>query len=193
MRGSTHVVSLHARANEDGGASAPYGGSITLQFTNNIVVNGPGPDFIIFENVLYAGGDPQQRWMEPAIVAVSRDGSRYYTFPYDFVPHYTASGEINCYNPYCYSKGFAGVNPVFSNGGSPDPRAPSAAGGDAFDLSKITQVSLDWIRYVRITATGDNWLTDMNGDRVRHVRDTGACSGGGSSGFDLDAICAINY
>ncbi|MCX6338879.1 MAG: putative Ig domain-containing protein [Candidatus Aureabacteria bacterium] len=193
MRGSTHVVSLHARANEDGGASAPYGGSITLQFTNNIVVNGPGPDFIIFENVFYAGGDPQQRWMEPAIVAVSRDGSRYYTFPYDFVPHYTASGEINCYNPYCYSKGFAGVNPVFSNGGSPDPRAPSAAGGDAFDLSKITQVSLDWIRYVRITATGDNWLTDMNGDRVRHVRDTGACSGGGSSGFDLDAICAINY
>ena len=193
MRGSTHVVSLHARANDDGGASAPYGGSITLQFNNNIVVNGPGHDFIIFENVFYAGGDPQRRWMEPAIVAVSQDGSRYYTFPYDFVPHYTTSGEINCYNPYCYSRGFAGVNPVFSNGGSPDPRVPSAGGGDAFDLSEITQVKLDWIRYVRITATGDNWLTDMNGDRVRHVRDTGACSGGGSSGFDLDAVCAINY
>jgi len=193
MRGSTHVVSLQARANDDGGASPPYGGSITLQFNNNIVVNGPGPDFVIFENVFYAGGDPQRRWMEPAIVAVSRDGSRYYTFPYDFVPHYTATGEINCYNPYCYSRGFAGVNPVFSNSGSPDPRVPSAGGGDAFDLSEITEARLDWIRYVRITATGDNWLTDMNGDRVRHVRDIGACSGGGSSGFDLDAVCAINY
>ncbi len=192
-RGSTHVVSLHARANNDGGASPPYGGSITLQFNDNIVVNGPGADFVVFENVFYVSGDPQRRWMEPAIVSVSRDGSRYYTFPFDFVPHYTESGEINCYNPYCYSRGFAGVNPVFSNNGSPDPRVPSAGGGDAFDLSALNQPELDWIRYVRITATGDNWLTDMNGDRVRHVTDTGACSGGGSSGFDLDAICAINY
>ncbi len=193
MYGSTHVVSLHARANDNGGASAPYGGSITLQFNNNIVVNGQGPDLIICENVFYWNGDPLRRWMEPGIVAVSKDGSRYYTFPYDFVPHYTTSGEINCYNPYCYSRGFAGVNPVFSSGGSPDPRIPSAGGGDAFDLSEITQAKLDWIRYVRITATGDNWLTDMNGDRVRHVRDSGACSGVGSSGFDLDAVCAVNY
>lgn len=192
-RGSTHVASLHARADDDGGASAPYGGNITLQFNNNVVADGPGPDFVVFENVFYVNGDPNRRWMEPAIVSVSRDGVRYYTFPYDFVPHYTESGEINCYNPYCYSKGFAGVNPVFSNNGSPDPKIPSMGGGDAFDLSALNQPGLDWIRYVRITATGDNWLTDMNGDRVRHVRDTGACSGGGSSGFDLDAICAINY
>ena len=145
------------------------------------------------------GGDPERRWMEPAIVSVSKDGSRFHTFPYDFVPHYTANGDINCYNPFCYinpdgsSRGFAGINPVYSNGGTPDPRDPAAAGGDAFDLSAIPGVTLDWIRYVRITATGDNWLTDMNGDRVRHVRDIGACSGGGSSGFDLDAVCAINY
>lgn len=188
--GSTDVVSLHARSNNDDGASAPYGGNITLQFNNNVVVNGPGPDFVVFENVFYVNNDPQQRWMEPAIVSVSRDGVRYYTFPFDFVPHYTDSGEINCRNPYCYSLGFAGINPVFSNGGSPDPRVPSAGGGDAFDLSAL---SLDWIRYVRITSTGDNWLTDMNGDKVRHITESGACGGGGPSGFDLDAICAINY
>lgn len=199
MRGSTNAVSLHARANDDGGATPPYGGSITLAFTNNIVVNGEGPDFVVFENVFYVGGDPERRWMEPAIVSVSKDGSAFYTFPYDFVPHYTESGEINCYNPYCYinadgsSRGFAGVTPVYSNGGSPDPRDPAAAGGDAFDLSAITQARLDWVRYVRITATGDNWLTDTNGDRVRQVADTGACSGAGTSGFDLDAVCAIHY
>ncbi|MCX6357333.1 MAG: putative Ig domain-containing protein, partial [Candidatus Aureabacteria bacterium] len=199
LRGSTHVVSLHARPNDDNSASPPYGGSITLQFTNNIVVDDAGPDFIVFENVFYVGGDPERRWMEPAIVAVSKDGVQFYTFPYDFVPHYTQDGELNAYNPFCYvnadgsSRGFAGITPVYSAGGSPDPRTPSAAGGDAFDLSAIGAARLDWIRYVRITATGDNWLTDSNGDRVRQIRDVGACSGAGSSGFDLDAVCAIHY
>jgi len=199
LQGSMHVVSLHARANDDGGASPPYGGSITLEFANNIVVDGEGPDFIVFENVFYQNGDPEQRWMEPAIVAVSKDGSNFYTFPYDFVPHYTKSGEINCFNPYCYinadgsSRGFAGITPTYSNAGSPDPRIPSAAGGDAFDLGAITSAKLDWIRYIRITATGDNWLMDVNGDRVRQACDSDACSGEGKSGFDLDAVCAIHY
>jgi len=201
VRGSMNVVSLNARANNDGGASPPYGGSITLKFENNIIVNAEGPDFTIFENVFYAGGDPENRFMEPAIVAVSKDGLNFATFPYDFVPHYGDDREINCHNPYCYinadgaTRGFAGVNPVYSNGYSPDPRTPSISGGDSFDLSSITSSRFDWIRYVRITATGDNWLIDMNGDKVRHVSDaaTGACSGGGSSGFDLDAVCAIHY
>jgi hypothetical protein len=127
--------------------------------------------------------------MEPAVVAVSRDGKQFSTFPFDFVPHYNETGDINCYNPYCYFKGFAGVNPVSSNNLSPDPRT-AAAGGDRFDLREI---GLTWIRFVRITATGDNWLTDMNGDSVRHIQDMNACGGSGSSGFDLDAVCAINY
>lgn len=196
--GSTHAVSLHAKANTDNGASAPYGGSITLAFKNNVVVNGPGNDFIVFENAFCVGGDPARRWMEPAIVSVSKDGSRFYTFPCDFVPHYTASGDLNPYNPYCYinadgsSRGFAGVNPVYSSGASPDPRT-AAAGGDAFDLDDIAGVKLDWIRFVRLTATGDNWLVDSNGDRVRQTIDMGSCSGTGSSGTDLDAICAVNY
>jgi hypothetical protein len=196
--GSTHVVSLHARANTDGGASAPYGGSITLAFADNIVVNGPGNDFTVFENAFYAGGDPSRRWMEPAIVSVSKDGKRFFTFPFDFVPHFNTDGTPNCYNPYCYinadgsSRGFAGVTPVHSVNGNPDPRI-AAAGGDSFDLDSITAARLDWIRYVRITATGDNWLVDINGDRVRHVTDMGSCSGAGASGFDLDAVCAINY
>ncbi len=193
--GSTHVVSLHARANTDNGASAPYGGSITLEFTDNLVVNGPGPDFIVFENAFFAGGDPRRRWIEPAVVSVSKDGALFHTFPFDFVPHYTDTGELNLYNPYCYldadgsSRGFAGVSPTYSSGGSPDPRTP-AAGGDAFDLDAL---NLDWVRFVRITATGDGWLVDRNGDRVRHVTDLGSCSGAGSSGFDLDAVCAVHY
>jgi len=194
-QGSLDVVSLHARVYD---GTSPCGGSITLKFNDNLVWNGSGDDFTIFENVFDIGGDESRRWMEPAIISVSQDGKSYYTFPYDYVPHYNGK-EIDYYNPYSYldetgnSRGFAGINPVFSNNGTPDPTNPSVSGGDSFDLSDITRKKLTWIQYIKITATGDGWLTDSNGDKVRHVQDMGACNGSGSSGFDLDAVSAVNY
>ena len=77
-------------------------------------------------------------------------------------------------------------------GSLPDPRNPSVSGGDSFDLSWISS-TLKWIRFVKITSTGDRWLTDADGDKVRHVSGLGALSGTGSSGFDLDAVCAVKY
>ncbi len=189
-QGSLDVVSLHARPYD---GSGPGGGNIVLRFKDNIVVNGDGKDFTVFENAFYIGGSQERRWMEPAVVSVSQDGNTFYTFPYDYVPHFNGDGSINFYNPYSYFRGFAGVSPVFSNAGSPDPRSPSVSGGDSFDLSDITANSLSWIQFVKITAVGDNWLVDPDGDRVRHTPDLGSLSGAGSSGFDLDAVCAINY
>ena len=89
--------------------------------------------------------------------------------------------------------GFAGINLVFSNNGSPDPTNPAVSGGDSFDLSKLPGSPWTWIQYVKITLTGDRWLRGTSGTPVRHTAETGALSGVGSSGFDLDAICAINY
>jgi len=189
-QGSLDVVSLHARVYD---GTSPCGGSITLKFNDNLVWDGPGDDFTVFENVFYLNENENTRFMEPAIVAVSQDGKTYYTFPYDYVPHYYEDGSINYYNPYSYQEGFAGIHPVFSNDGTPDPTNPSISGGDSFDLSDITRKKLAWIQYIKITATGDGWLTDSNGDKVRHVQDLGACSGTGSSGFDLDAVSAVNY
>ena len=190
--GSTDVVSIHAKANEDGGQSAPYGGSITLGFDDNIVVNGPGADFTVFENAFRLAGTDTY-WMEPAVVEVSADGLNFYRFPFDFVPHFDDEGGLDLRNPFSYSSGFAGVKPVFSNAGTPDPTNPALSGGDQFDLSAITEVNLSWIRFVRIISTGDNWLIDVNGDPVRHISETGALDGTATSGFDLDAITAVNY
>jgi len=189
-QGGLDVASLHARSYE---GSGPGGGSVVLRFKDNLVANGEGDDFTIFENAFYIGGSLERRWMEPAIVSVSQDGTNFYTFPYDYVPHFNGDGSINYYVPYSYFRGFAGISPVFSNGGSPDPRDPSVSGGDSFNLSDITAKSLSWIQFVKITATGDKWLVDPDGDRVRHTPDLGSLSGAGSSGFDLDAVCAINY
>ncbi|MEA1926749.1 MAG: putative Ig domain-containing protein [Candidatus Auribacterota bacterium] len=195
-KGSLDVVSLHARISD---GTITGGGSIILRFTGNLVWNGAGDDFTIFENVFDIMGEESKRWMEPAIVAVSQDGISYYTFPYDYVPHLDDNGDPDCFNPYSYMdgdgtvRGFAGIHPVFSNNGTPDPTNPSVSGGDSFDLSDITRKDLLWIQYIKITATGDGWLTDSNGDKVRHTQFMGACSGAGSSGFDLDAISAVNY
>lgn len=193
-KGSLDTVSLHARVYDGNRA----GGSVILKFVDNLVWDGEGEDFTIFENVFDILGQESLRWMEPAIVAVSQDGDNYYTFPYDYVPHYDDNNEIDYYNPYSYmtssgaTRGFAGISPVFSNNGSPDPTNPSVSGGDSFDLEDLNR-DLTWIQYIKITSTGDGWLTDRNGDIVRHVRDWRACSGVNNSGFDLDAVSAVNY
>lgn len=194
-RGSLNVVSLGAATNDDGGASAPYGGSITLMFTDNVVWNGPGADFTVFENVFYIHNkdgvpDPETRYMEPAVVSVSQDGIDWRQFKFDFSPRYHPdTGALNLRHPYTYNTGFAGINPVMSNGFDPDPTDPEVSGGDSFDLS---DVGLDWIRYVHIQSTGNRWLADEDGDLVHHTEDFGAASRNvSSSGFDLDAVTAI--
>lgn len=189
----TELLSLHARANKDGGISAPYGGSIVLEFSDNIVVNGPGADFTVFENAFFAAGDFSNRYIEPAVVSVSQDGLEYFEFPFDYVPHFDLQGKETTNNPYSYAFGFAGKEPVYSAGGVPDPTNPAVSGGDAFDLSWITAKNLKWIRFVKIKSTGDNWLTDRNGHRVQHTDDAGALSGTQYSGFDLDAVSAVHY
>ncbi len=195
-QGSLDVVSLHARAQGDG--SSPYGGSITLRFTDNMVVDGEGADFTVFENafMIQSANQPGAeavRFMEPGIVEVSQNGKNWREFPFNYRPSYFEDGKINCYNPWSYSYGFAGINPVYSNNGSPDPTNPGVSGGDSFDLNDLPGKPFTWVQYIRITSTGDGWLTDADGDSVRHISDFWALSGTGSSGFDLDAVGAINY
>ena len=181
-----YVVSLHAKAHDDGGSSPPYGGSITLKFGGNIVVNEEGPDFTVYGNGFYISLNPERMWIEPAVVEVSQDGSSYYPFPTNYVEH----GDFT--NPYAYNSGFAGIRPAKSY--SPEAAVdPLRSGGDQFDLDSITAKELTWISYVRVTATGDRWLTDSQGDQIRHTSDNSALSGDGKSGFDLDAIAAIHY
>jgi hypothetical protein len=158
-------------------------------------VNGPGADFTVFENAFRPTGT-ENIFVEPAIVEVSVNGREYYRFPFDFVPHYKEDETtLNLFNPFSYPRGFAGVRPVFSNNLTPDPTNVLAAGGDSFDLSNIPGADLSWIRFIRITAVGDGWLVDAQGDVVRHSHEAPywAASGVGNSGFDFDAAVAVNY
>lgn len=122
LRGGTDVVSLGLR------------GEIVLGFERDIV-DGPGEDFIVFENAFSVPGTADRYWEELGEVAVSDDGETWVTFPCD------PQGP----RPHA---GCAGWSPVYAspaNGLSPlDPRV---AGGDAFDLASV---GVTRARFVRI-------------------------------------------
>ena len=106
-------------------------GTITLYFDEPAIVDGPGPDLIVFENPFMAGST---KFIEPARVLVSADGVDWRSFPCD-----PSEGlPVGC----------AGLSPVLSNPNNGiEASDPAAAGGDAFDLA---EVGLAKARYVRL-------------------------------------------
>lgn len=125
-QGGLDVVSLGA------------GGTIVLGF-DNAIVDGPGDDFIVFENAFFAGGNPMRVAADLGEVSVSDDGTTWQTFPC------TATA-------YPYGA-CAGWHPVYSspdNGISP---VSNEAGGDRYDLSAL---GVAHARFVRIRDVGSS-------------------------------------
>ncbi|MBN1466504.1 T9SS type A sorting domain-containing protein [candidate division KSB1 bacterium] len=128
--------------------SLGHGGEIILKFSDNIIFDGPGPDFTVFENpfISIIDGKP---FIEAGIVAVGQDEIHFVEFPYD-----TSSWA-----------GLAGVTPTKN---SYEFTNPAVSGGDAFDLA---DVGLAWAAYVKITDLGDikkegQWNGDFDLDTV---------------------------
>ncbi len=143
-------------------AALGCGGAMTVFFADPGIVDGPGPDFIVFENAFTVG---QTTFIEPARVLVSADGLDWRAFPCDPVHD---DLPIGC----------AGLTPVLSHPDNGiDPTDPALAGGDAFDLA---DVGLEVAHYVRLLDVS----VAYHGDRMW-------CAGS-AGGFDLDAIAAIH-
>ena len=157
--------------------SLGIGGSILLEFVDNVVIDGPGPDLTVFENAfLVRGLTTLAPFAEPGIVSVSADGATFRTFP-------CALAEPP-YHPGC-----AGVYPVFATDaasalvpsatpigalvGIPVDAfvAPPGSGGDSFDLAAV---GLAAVRFVRIQGGG-----------LRPGLE-------GLGGFDLDAVVGVH-
>ncbi|HTQ03480.1 MAG TPA: hypothetical protein VMI54_06470 [Polyangiaceae bacterium] len=123
--GSTDVLSLGK------------GGSIVLTFERFAIVDGDGPDLVVFENPFWPGGDPAAVYAEPGEVSVSEDGATWSTFPCD------AAGDGQGHYAGC-----AGVTPTLAY--DPEttiPLDPSVTGGDVFDLADL---GLARARFVKI-------------------------------------------
>lgn len=52
-----------------------FGGSLTLRFTKPLRDRPGEPELVIWGNALYSGGDPAKKWMEPAVIEISSNGS----------------------------------------------------------------------------------------------------------------------
>jgi hypothetical protein len=123
--GSLDVVSLGAA------------GEIVLAFGDLGIVDGPGPDLVVFENAFWPGSDPVQVFAELGEVSVSEDGETWQTFPCDSV------GDGEGHYPGC-----AGVTPTLAYDAELlVPIDPALSGGDAFDLA---DVGVKRARFVKI-------------------------------------------
>jgi hypothetical protein len=157
------------------------GGSIILSFASPIV-NGSGADFSVFENG-FASGSAGQGFLELATVAVSSDGTNFFTFPdVSLTQTQTQVGAFGTLDPTnlydLAGKTFAGV-------------------GTDFDLQELAGVSpllnINDIQYVKVTDVVGSinpayGTYDSEGNLINDPWPTPFAS----SGFDLDAIAVLN-
>jgi hypothetical protein len=144
--GSTDVVSLG------------NGGWVVLEFAGNAIVDGPGPDFIVFENPFAIACDPTQIFAELATVAVSNDGVTWKEFPC------TATVP-----PYGFCSGWHVVN-ANADTNDIDPTNPAVAGGDSYDLADVGVASARYVRVTdRVDITGSAGVYDLDAVSIVHA------------------------
>jgi len=137
-RGSLDVLSLGV------------GGEIVLGFGARSIVDGAGPDFVVFENAFFAGGDPSKPFVEPGEVSVSEDGETWATFDCQEQDGGSA-GTVGC----------AGVSPTLEfDAEELVPIDSAKTGGDAFDLA---DVSIHKARFVRIRDLAETGIAPSAG------------------------------
>jgi hypothetical protein len=112
-------------------------GEIVLGFGDQVMVDGPGADLIVFENPFWPGEDASQVFAELGEVSVSEDGKTWHSFTCD------TAGDGNARFPGC-----AGFTPTLEyDAETLIPLDPERTGGDAFDLAEL---NVERARFVRI-------------------------------------------
>ncbi len=180
---SQNAVDLYSLSNDP----ADENTFIILRWSGRRLENGPGTDFVVFENPFdYDTCGNDRRFMDQLVVSVSIDGTEWIDFPHD----YTAPDESVYSEYHSYWHGFAGVTPVlFNEKSNPvDPFDPAAAGGDHFDLDDLVdtgapetveKIKTEGCRFIKLTAAG----AVKNNDTDNYFpQDTGA------NGPDIDGV-----
>lgn len=150
FRGGAHVFSLGRE------------GSITLEFTDNEVVDEEGVDLLIFENSIKPmPGTNADPGYDLAKVEVSEDGINWKAFAFDTATRKGCAGHLPVYS-----------NPDSDEGRDISPTDAEKAGGEGFDIAEL---GFKVVRFVRITDLG---LSTLGGKTTM--------------GFDLDAVAAVH-
>jgi hypothetical protein len=131
-------------------------GSITVGFGGGAIVDGPGVDFLVFENTFSIGGNPESPFKELGEVSVSSDGETWVTFP--------------CAREAYPYEGCAGWHTVLA-GSEPgiDAFDPAEAGGDPFDLAAVGLSSASFVRITDISNAGAGGTAGFDLDAITVV------------------------
>ena len=136
--------------------SLGQGGSITLGFGEFQIDDETGPDFIVFENAFWVGGDSAQVFKELGRIEVSQDGDTWIAFPCDPTTH----------------EGCAGLRPPLPyDADATIPLVPEICGGDAFDLADVGLESARFVRIVDLSseATAPSAGFDLDAVGIIHL------------------------
>ncbi|MCO4770478.1 MAG: LIC_13355 family lipoprotein [Deltaproteobacteria bacterium] len=158
------------------------GSSLTLRWSDRRVLNGPGPDVVVFENPFRAGSGV---FMDLVVVEVSIDGVEWMAFPHDYV----ADDELEYSSDPQAWVGFAGRTPVrLHEEENPIDPLSLEAGGDAFDLDAMPEdgglgsaLRSDGFTYLRLVTAPARTNPDTGEPFVGDVI---------SNGADIDGVYA---
>ncbi|MHA1894744.1 MAG: hypothetical protein ACTSX4_09595 [Candidatus Helarchaeota archaeon] len=197
MAGGTDVFSL-------GGAGGPVNGFIIYAFdgyeTVPVIENGPGADFVIYENGFNLNGQPDSRigFWEIVTVDVSSDGIIWARYPTWCDPNAPEGSGMSPSNRSHFS-GVAGTWPVNVSEAHPefDPAIQSEGGGDFFDLEDLVShpavlngsvnlMNINFIKVTDIISTNPPENGDMADNGIYWKDPTWG-------GADMDGAFIINY
>ncbi|GAB4137144.1 MAG: hypothetical protein Fur0037_02090 [Planctomycetota bacterium] len=169
--------------------SLGIGGSLTLGFPVAIE-DGPGADLIVSENCFPVGA--MDSFAEVAFVEVSSNGTDFARFPCAYFGPQVDPGPYGTV-PVGLYENLTGQSPALAPGDpAADPEDVVEAGGDAFDLSDLSNDPLVLQRRVDLSAIAQVRIVDavtgvsLDGRGVR-IRDAGAGSA------DIDAVTALHH
>ena len=136
--------------------SLGIGGTITIGTGAAVIVDGPGPDFLVFENPFYAGNSTNYVFAELAGVEVSADGENWVVYPCNFKSE-EREDWVGC----------AGWNPVMPLvQGDKEVLDPQVVGGDPFDLADVGLSEVRFIRITDLTGEGQSPIAGFDLDAV---------------------------
>ncbi len=167
------------------------GGDVTLGFDVTIT-NGPGSDFVVFENGFEFDG---LVFPEMAMVEVSTNGVDFARFPMRYDGPQGPFGSFELL-PWGIYSGLTGLVPPVANVDSNtiDPRNVTMGGGEGFDLDDLLEHPLVVSGLVDLDAINQIRLVDLvAGEEVDFRLVTIWDSGGVESSADIDSIAVIHH
>ncbi|OSZ78869.1 hypothetical protein CAP35_11645 [Chitinophagaceae bacterium IBVUCB1] len=147
---------------------------------NNVLYNGAGADFVVFENGFANGANPEEAFLEYAFVEVSSDGINYTRFP---AVSMIDTVQIPMAGTYANTRAIHNLAGKYvGNYGTPFD-LDELAGTPGLDVNNITHIRLVDV----VGSIGIHGQLDKNGRKINDPYPTQIPSGG----FDLDAVGAM--